>query len=1023
MSASNSPAETPDFAMAAETNTGSDNTGASASAGSVLTDVRSQRSELSSAMSWNLIQSMRQQQGNMPMVESRDMEMGERSRPHKRTELHGIRTNVASKSPRRTSDYRGASARGSRERLSAEERLDRLIAESRRTPSPKEREGVVGTNLVGSPIRESPVSPSMALQMSSPPRVLTTTVANNPSEIPITDITSVEATMNTQGKGRDPVGRDSVLSQEVVALTQERLTSEFEVAEMNNRWIETEARKRYLEQELSQEVHMFDEARALIEEMRRTFTIEDQGCIRRIEMLETQRNSYASELVEIGNQAESIMQQRSNQHNEEIHDLKARAEAYLGVQNEDISRLRNELADANSEMQRGLMNMEINIRNEKSIAHANEVLSSELLMSKTKLQQNETETSMLHNTLESRSSIMNSEIANLHSIIESQKKQQMMKSGFTEDEIMTYLLKKLSEFRNEYHQEQLTLQSIAQSEGDVARLYKGRYEDLTKELPGSESNSDSMVKALKTRLDNEKNYVLQQVSLRQKETDELKEVTREINAQKYENQKMKMIEDRLRKRIHEENAENQRIYEMRDKSRSEVHELDEKVAFLESETDRLRGGRDEYWAYSQELYEELWENENGNQQRNEENTEETEESAKAGSSESKSRISRREADKVIVPPWPKSHDLEGWKSQLISNVLSACADTDQEAWICWLGEAFRMNPDVTALGDSGGPRFTTIDVKLANALTSMIASSGDSGKEVGMDIKVLTLDLARKDPPGIIKGRQMIAMIMDSFRSSAHTDLAFTGKHLYEMIYPGDNKLGVFKAQWIHILASMREDDKPRGLALRDILYDKIKGSNLMAFDIQYYRKKPEGHPEKTYEYLMEMITRTISTEREEKNRLEKSKGIQQILGAKALAVEKTGKDNAKPDKNPKSQVDNSAAPVVAKAPPKTRPEPGKGKGKDGKGKGKGKGKDRSRERSSSADRKKIPCVFHFQKGGCSKGKDCQFSHSKKSLPRGSSHGPGKGKGDGKARTPSPNQPKSEKPCFLFAKGKCERAD
>ena len=44
------------------------------------------------------------------------------------------------------------------------------------------------------------------------------------------------------------------------------------------------------------------------------------------------------------------------------------------------------------------------------------------------------------------------------------------------------------------------------------------------------------------------------------------------------------------------------------------------------------------------------------------------------------------------------------------------------------------------IGDSGGPRFTTIDMKLANALNAMIASSGDSGREVGMEIKVMTLD-------------------------------------------------------------------------------------------------------------------------------------------------------------------------------------------------------------------------------------------------------------------------------------------
>ena len=222
--------------------------------------------------------------------------------------------------------------------------------------------------------------------------------------------------------------------------------------------------------------------------------------------------------------------------------------------------------------------------------------------------------------------------------------------------------------------------------------------------------------------------------------------------------------------------------------------------------------------------------------------------------------------------------MDGWKSQLLSNVLSACADTEQEAWISWLSEAFKLNPDIEGMCNSGGSRFTTIDVKLANALNAMIASSGDSGREVGMEVKVMTMEMARKDPPEIIRGRQIVAMILESFRSATHTDLAFTGKHLYELAYPGDSKLSLFKNQWIHILSAMREDDKPPGLALRDTLFDKIKGSTSMAFDIRYYKKNPEGHPEKTYEYLMEMISRTIATEREEKNRLERLKGVNQIV-------------------------------------------------------------------------------------------------------------------------------------------------
>jgi len=58
----------------------------------------------------------------------------------------------------------------------------------------------------------------------------------------------------------------------------------------SNRVTEAEIRERNLEYELSQEIHLFNQARKLVVEMRETFSIEDQGCIRRIEMLETQRD-------------------------------------------------------------------------------------------------------------------------------------------------------------------------------------------------------------------------------------------------------------------------------------------------------------------------------------------------------------------------------------------------------------------------------------------------------------------------------------------------------------------------------------------------------------------------------------------------------------------------------------------------------------------------------------------------------------------------------------------------------------
>ena len=45
------------------------------------------------------------------------------------------------------------------------------------------------------------------------------------------------------------------------------------------------------------------------------------------------------------------------------------------------------------------------------------------------------------------------------------------------------------------------------------------------------------------------------------------------------------------------------------------------------------------------------------------------------------RISRKEAEKVNVPPWPKITKLDGWKMALTMNVTNASADPDIEVWM------------------------------------------------------------------------------------------------------------------------------------------------------------------------------------------------------------------------------------------------------------------------------------------------------------------------------------------------------
>lgn len=338
-----------------------------------------------------------------------------------------------------------------------------------------------------------------------------------------------------------------------------------------------------------------------------------------------------------------------------ISRLRQRAEACVGYQSEDISRLRQELANANAEIQNNTMGRAQTVLHEGEIAHMNEVLSNELLMSKANPQHHEAEVSLMQNALRDRSAIFNSEVANLQSAIQNQRELQVQKSGFTEEEIKSFLVRKLAMYCAEFQQESMTLQSMIQSEGDIAKLYKGRFEDIAQSAVGTDSNSEIIMKALQSRLDYEADNTDFHRVKRDEAVQEMRDMRTELKVKEYEYEAEKG--DKVLTRFGNGSKKKRKEGNITIGSgRNPNPNWVKRIKGLESDTDRLRDDQNEQKACSQQLYEELWENEEyGHREVNEEATAEASESSKLESSESKSRISRREADKIVAPPSPKPH--------------------------------------------------------------------------------------------------------------------------------------------------------------------------------------------------------------------------------------------------------------------------------------------------------------------------------------------------------------------------------
>jgi len=84
-------------------------------------------------------------------------------------------------------------------------------------------------------------------------------------------------------------------------------------------------------------------------------------------------------------------------------------------------------------------------------------------------------------------------------------------------------------------------------------------------------------------------------------------------------------------------------------------------------------------------------------------------------------------------------------------------------------------------------------------------NGGDQAREVLNEARLkMAKGCSGSTPTIVVKGRQVLAMIVDSFRSASNTDLVFTMKHLYDLPFPGDNDLVMFKSQWNEVLECMR---------------------------------------------------------------------------------------------------------------------------------------------------------------------------------------------------------------------------
>ena len=315
--------------------------------------------------------------------------------------------------------------------------------------------------------------------------------------------------------------------------------------------------------------------------------------------------------------------------------------------------------------------------------------------------------------------------------------------------------------------------------------------------------------------------------------------------------------------------------------------------------------------------------------------------------------------------------------------MTASGNPDYAVVASWIAAAW-SGKTYEELDDPGGSLFVMLDMKLANCMVAMMNKAGERGKRFRDRVNLRMEEAARKGN-NVIKGRQIVWMLLDSFKTFDNSELAFGFDHLSKLkVQNGD--LHEFLIQWNHVLDNMGGVELTHG-ALRDVLYRKIKEEDELKYDINLYERMHEGDPKKTYKHLMSCVESVIKLQDQRKNILEKeallsAKKPREALSAPAAAA--PSEDHRKADGRPhqeggrgrghqKGEQGRRFDGNVANQSPDSAEPKGKGKDADrskgawGKSKKDGKGK-------SLEELKKQPCYFH-NFATCKFGKDCHFSH------------------------------------------------
>ena len=167
----------------------------------------------------------------------------------------------------------------------------------------------------------------------------------------------------------------------------------------------------------------------------------------------------------------------------------------------------------------------------------------------------------------------------------------------------------------------------------------------------------------------------------------------------------------------------------------------------------------------------------------------------------------KEADSIVLPyNFPTIAQLPKWKTHMVGAVCQAANLVDDALVRKWVVEAMKEGATFKKMSKCP-PEFARLDRKLGIALDKII--TGDLSRR----IEVEETKLLNTDGANLLRGRQKLWMMLESFRTNVNMARCYTIHDLCSANARGDAQLESLRIDWEDRVANRAERQSDEQLA------------------------------------------------------------------------------------------------------------------------------------------------------------------------------------------------------------------